>query len=164
MKKCFSVVYWKDLSTEALSTCFGLLKAKVNDYLNCNDAVQCVHVSSYLFTMMTLFCLSTLCCHSTYCWTCSFIFVVLFFFSFFALIKTKHGLSINVVLIIKQNVCFRVHQSTSQEGSYYLYHFIFYGFIDITCHVFHCATCTDILVLFICYLSSIHTKTVKKYC
>lgn len=54
----FSVVYWKDLSTEALSKCFWLLKAKVNDNLSCKDIVQCVHVSSYLFTMMTLFRLS----------------------------------------------------------------------------------------------------------
>lgn len=42
---------------KALSTCVWLFKAKEKDYLNCNDIVQCVHVS-YLFTMITLFCLS----------------------------------------------------------------------------------------------------------
>lgn len=43
----------------APSACIRLRKAKVNDYLNCNDIIiQCVHVRSYLFTMMTLFCLS----------------------------------------------------------------------------------------------------------
>lgn len=99
--KCFSAVSWKDLSTEALSTCFWPLKAKVNDYLNCNDIVQCVHVSSYLFTMMTLFCSSDAVLSSNIKLTCSFIFVLFFCFFLFAFNKTKHGLSIYVVLIVK---------------------------------------------------------------
>lgn len=61
----------------------------------------------------------------------------------------------------KTDCLFKVHQSTRQEGSYYLYCLIFYGFIDITCHVFLYATPMQILVLFICYLSSILTKTFK---
>lgn len=52
-------------------------------------------------------------CHSTYCWTCSFIFVSFCFFFFFAFNKTKHGLSIYVVLIVKTHPYLRVENDMS---------------------------------------------------
>lgn len=58
--RCVSLMfYWKDFVHRKLCPpAFGCLRPRGEDYLKCNDIVQCVDVRSYLFTMMTLFCLS----------------------------------------------------------------------------------------------------------
>ena len=124
MTECFSVVYWKDLSTEALSTCLWLFKAKVNGYLNCNDIVQCVHVSSYLFTMMTLFLFVRRCAviqHIAEHVVSFLFFIFLFVFSVF-----WHSIKLSMASAFMWSLL-----CTKTWGNHIFHHYLSYAFWNV---------------------------------